>query len=464
MKRYRQAQLAGNLYYVRLKTSAGYVYKLGFTTMRSVHERLAFQGGGDEELIDKVFLFNHFDDAFDMEEQLHHHFRDKAVFRKKYPKSNGPLYKNGQSELYVEDILKLDSSYTQARGELTLKDLKVADLEHRGLTTEAANKSLALGEKLSVLTKLLLYPIYPVLIVIGWLSKLFGDDSELKEAIARSNARTAKNEAACAAIMSRIHKAVIAQATAVAKEAAEHGPDDYRLIVATRELARQTRVYKLKLSAVERKIAHQVMMAIEAMKHKDLTRFEELVHIDMLVFNLAQAMTSDYMTVSDYAIPPNNVMLVNLCNAMFEPGANPRDLLLRPVEDTYKKILRHYVETHMILTEDILLPAGPLYEFYEDHDLEERNGLAVYFGLGAVLDDFGRDITLQDAPLFTNAGDGLTFPIRVRNAKTRFEGDLILKASMTDRGRLALDFPNFRALQRECEAASEAVSESAAPT
>ena len=47
----------GNLYYVRLKTPVGTMYKLGFTKLSSVRERLAYQKSGDEQYIDKVFLF-----------------------------------------------------------------------------------------------------------------------------------------------------------------------------------------------------------------------------------------------------------------------------------------------------------------------------------------------------------------------------------------------------------------------
>ena len=51
------SRTAGHLYYIRLKTNFGPLYKLGFTSMSSVYERFAYKGNGDEKLIDEVYLF-----------------------------------------------------------------------------------------------------------------------------------------------------------------------------------------------------------------------------------------------------------------------------------------------------------------------------------------------------------------------------------------------------------------------
>jgi len=101
----------GYLYYARLRTAIGPVYKLGFTSMNSVHDRLAYKGDGAEKLIDEVLLFHHHHNAWDLEQELH-----VLCFHKKlFPSgstANMPLLGNGQSELYGEDILRMDSGYT----------------------------------------------------------------------------------------------------------------------------------------------------------------------------------------------------------------------------------------------------------------------------------------------------------------------------------------------------------------
>ena len=103
----------GNLYYVRLKTPVGTMYKLGFTKMSSVRERLAYQKSGDEQYIDKVLLFAHRPDAFTVEEQLHGYFGQKRLFGKYAAQKDRPLAGNGQSELYANDILGLDPEFTK---------------------------------------------------------------------------------------------------------------------------------------------------------------------------------------------------------------------------------------------------------------------------------------------------------------------------------------------------------------
>jgi hypothetical protein len=110
---------AGYLYYVRLKTSVGPLYKLGFTTRKSVYDRFALKGNGDETLLDEVYLFAHRDDAYAVEQQLHVHFADRNAFGAFASDPRMPLYQNGQSELYVDDILRLDPMFGPAQAERT---------------------------------------------------------------------------------------------------------------------------------------------------------------------------------------------------------------------------------------------------------------------------------------------------------------------------------------------------------
>lgn len=107
----RPARTDGYVYYVRLKTPLGLFYKLGFTSLGSVEERLAFQGKGDEDLVDKVLFFVYLKDGYDVETALHQHFRPRKAFSNVQSDPNLPLYRNGQSELYIDDILDYDSGY-----------------------------------------------------------------------------------------------------------------------------------------------------------------------------------------------------------------------------------------------------------------------------------------------------------------------------------------------------------------
>jgi hypothetical protein len=124
----------GHLYYVRLNTPVGLVYKLGFTTMASVQERFAFKGDGAEKLIDRELLFVRQSDAWAIEQELHRLFDKKKLF----PVggwSAMPLYGNGQSELYVEDVLGLDHSYTPVQAQATRDNILV--LTHASNEEEA---------------------------------------------------------------------------------------------------------------------------------------------------------------------------------------------------------------------------------------------------------------------------------------------------------------------------------------
>jgi len=120
------AVTTGHLYYVRLKTGFGPMYKLGFTTLPSLEERFAYQGQGDEALLDRQLLFAFRDDAYHIEQQLHCHFSDKRAFGRYSSNRTLPLYQNGQSEIYLEDILQLDLAYSKEQAEKTRARLREA--------------------------------------------------------------------------------------------------------------------------------------------------------------------------------------------------------------------------------------------------------------------------------------------------------------------------------------------------
>jgi hypothetical protein len=457
MKTYRPAQSAGNLYYVRLKTPVGPLYKLGYTTMKSAQERFAFQGENHEALIDQVLFFGYFDDAFDLEDQLHQHFRSQAAFSKKYPQAHGPLYKNGQSELYSEDILGLDSQYASEQSERTKQNLKIASYQSQGLSVESVQKSLDHGKLIQQVIEVVVTPLVWLILPITWLwMKVFGDENAHKQEVDRNKARTAREAQARQEFLEhslqRIRQTMLAQERRDFRESTQHDARDYQLIQATRQLEQQTCVTNLKIAARERELMDQARRAIAAIKTNDLALFEELVDINLLCFNLAEAMTSHLMMGSDYLIVANNTGMMNLMDAMMAPDAPARDLLLKPVENTYRTVLRHFVHTHAILTESILVPPGPLYEIdrsiggSSDADGSDE-GLGLYFGLGSHLDDLGRDVTLPDSPEFIFVEGALQAALHFRHTKRDFQGDLVLEIRMTTSGALAVDFPNFRELK-----------------
>lgn len=107
----------GYVYYVRLRTNKGVFYKIGFTTMESLEKRFSYKGSENYKLIDKIFLYKYFIYAYDIEQLLHDHLRNENAYSK-YKLANlfrdlsaHPLFRDGQTELYKEDVLGLDPDY-----------------------------------------------------------------------------------------------------------------------------------------------------------------------------------------------------------------------------------------------------------------------------------------------------------------------------------------------------------------
>lgn len=130
---------SGNLYYVRLKTPMGLMYKLGFTTLGSVHDRLAYQASGDEKYIDSVLCFVHLDDAWGAEQRLHQHFVQDVLFYKGGV-ADMPLFGNGQGELYRDDILGFDEDFTKEQSHGTRVNLWVNRHKKSGASDEEAEE------------------------------------------------------------------------------------------------------------------------------------------------------------------------------------------------------------------------------------------------------------------------------------------------------------------------------------
>ncbi|WP_208281642.1 hypothetical protein [Massilia oculi] len=153
------AVTAGHLYYVRLKTGFGPMYKLGFTSLPSLEERFAYQGQGDEALLDRQLLFAFRDDAYHIEQQLHGHFSEKRAFGRYSSNRALPLYQNGQSEIYLEDILQLDLAYSKGQAEKTracLRDARVHGMPDNPWWWKPVMLAIALPFRLVIATAVVL--------------------------------------------------------------------------------------------------------------------------------------------------------------------------------------------------------------------------------------------------------------------------------------------------------------------
>tara|TARA_R110001592_G_scaffold363263_1_gene682786 strand:- start:10339 stop:11010 length:672 start_codon:yes stop_codon:yes gene_type:complete len=167
---------SGNLYYVRLKTECGIFYKLGFTSLNSVHERLGYGGSNDAQYIDKVLLFVYLDDASEVENKLHSYLSDKKAFGKYSAAKEFPLSKNGQTELYIEDVLRLDSAYSEKQGEVTKRQLRNKRLLILGKSHNQANFEDLVVKVVTRVLSVLLLPLAIVLITL--FSKLDGQNTK----------------------------------------------------------------------------------------------------------------------------------------------------------------------------------------------------------------------------------------------------------------------------------------------
>lgn len=163
-RRYVPKVQSGHLYYVRLKTPVGKFYKIGFTAYGTVEERFDYGGSGDSKYIDKVLMFTYSDQAFDIEQSLHGCLYDKKAFAKFSANEHFPLSRNGQTELYIEDVLGLDPDYTPAQ-----KNKTIELMEEKRIFL--SNKSKAQWEMenlfVDILVKGITLVLFPAIVVLS---------------------------------------------------------------------------------------------------------------------------------------------------------------------------------------------------------------------------------------------------------------------------------------------------------
>jgi len=182
---------SGHVYYARLKTPQGTYYKLGYTSKRTLVERMAFGGHGDEKLIDRELLFSFREDAWDIEQVLLEHFDKHRAFGKFSNDPLMPLAGRGQSELFAHDILSLDDDLD-----------KLTDSEREALQGELAKAN---DGCLMVLLGLVLAPFtlgLSLLFIAGGLSGFF-DAAKGRRPVQRRPQHPPKIQALLNALKSR---------------------------------------------------------------------------------------------------------------------------------------------------------------------------------------------------------------------------------------------------------------------
>jgi hypothetical protein len=411
-------QDGGSIYYIRLKTEFGPIYKLGFTSLSSVHERLSYQGLGHERFIDKVFLFIKVDNAYEKEQILHRYFsrNKKQAFPVADPEM--PFFGNGQSELYFEDVLRMDVAYSDEQSANVRFKILRHKMRHAGESEEE-------------------------------IKKLIDDQKDVEEASRFLDACFSRLAKVYVKIRNLSLRLLFRKSIDTIQD---HKQSEEEEIIAYLKILR-ARVRKEQLDALSKESAaldnlaktkSSVIDAIAAFRDSNLAQFEASVNIDAFAYNLAEAMISDYMTPSDYSRIPMMCCMFDLCHAM-TTHPNPRDLLLKPVEDTHKAVLRHYIKTHSLLTEEIIFPDDPVYLVdgcASGDDLITE--FSDSFGPRSYLDVFGREFSIADIPDFREdtGGEWVEFELDVINTTTDFRGALKIRATLRD-GRVDLSFPNW---------------------
>jgi Meiotically Up-regulated Gene 113 (MUG113) protein len=409
--------IAGYVYYARLKTKFGPLYKLGYTSLGSVQERLAYQGKGHDRLIDVVLAFAPFDNALEVEQRLHAKFAHRQAFPKHLQHPDDPLQGNGSSEIYATDVLKLEDVSEDI---LLEREYAVEESLMRERMKRAGQSSERIAEKLAV-TAESRNVIVAIARRLGWLSRM----------LAKLNLWLDSDRA-------KAHARVI--------------EDD---IASLKQNAEQRRASRPMYGNEVYYLAVDVNKAIQAFRSGDLQAFEDLLDVDQAAVSFADAMTDDYIFGSDYMGVACNCGLLALVDAMAEGKGSPRDLLLRPVEATYRAILRHWVKTGRLLTEGIFLPEGPLYRIEASDD---RCGLALYFGVGTLVHDCGRHWWIAPNTPATKLHGAIEFPLQVRNEATGFQGSLTIRVTRSKQdGRLNLEFPDLLDLHEAADAAMQAL-------
>lgn len=385
----------GILYYVRLKTQFGMIYKLGFTSLESVHERLAYQRKGHERLIDAVLFSARFDNALVLEQCLHDHYDSKVLFP--VPDRDMPLYENGQSEVYAEDILGLDVTYTEERAKTVLFAIQTWRLRRLGKTeSEIAARAEEYADRDRFMRDLDAS--------IGWAFRLYKRFCDW------------------------LHGRRDVRPTAVGETTAF---DVNAILALIKEI---TQSYERTEAAI--------CAAIAALKAKDVENFERLVSTQQFSYNLTSALRRLYW--------PNVCQLSGWKPRVTETGFDTASLfncslssyegVFPPVLRTYENLLLEYVKNHTVAGDDIVLPE----ERIPGHEvLNEHFSPRIFFNI------IGKHWSFLDSPAFTRdtwSSRGkfgrTSFQVSVCNERNNVTTTVRIRC-LVQVGKLCVNFPEI---------------------
>lgn len=391
----------GHLYYVRLNTPLGKFYKIGFTTMRSVNDRLAFQGTGDEKYIDEVLYFNFRLGALGLEQSLHSYFSDKAAFHKYSAYVDLPLSRNGQSELYYEDVLELDNKFTPAQAESTRKAVELA-ITMRTYASEAWAKRVIAFSKIALSSLMVLAK------AVGWSIKKIQAIAGIKPAVIEPPASVLED-----------HKKV-------------------RLFLA--ELKREKMMKNLRQ---HRELT--IFLLIHAFSNRNLEALMKIISIEELGIDIANSIALDLQMFSDYLCIPNNCCMFALMEHMNH--ANCHELLTKPAADSYVPMIKEFVVMRKISDMSIHLPDDPIYAVDSEHrecDIKFDD----YFGAQEFIGLLGCSYISKTPFKHGDTDASVEFSLELEDKETASRFHLRVVASFK-KSQPRFTFPNLNELIRE---------------
>lgn len=440
---------AGNIYYVRLKSPFGPLYKLGFTSMSSVHERLAFQGAGHEKLVDVVLGFAYSRNALSIEQTLHGYFDSKRAFS--IPDALMPLAGNGQQEVYVDDILGMDEDFTREQAHsvrVRIQSQRTGQPLH-AIEADFERDARLEADVEDVMNLRFVWPI-------SWIWRAW---CAIEKALFTDGGKRKYEEKVQGMI--RWYREMGGEAQRERERPLGYPYVDE--VRADRQAKIALRMRQLEQARARVRLApfgDRLKAMFEALRDRNALLFECSVDVDRLVYNLAEAMTQDLTFGSDYMGVANNCDLMDLMDAI--AAGDPRDVLMIPVQEGYKALLRHWVKTGDLFSEDLPIPADPL--FYRTSDGQTHTVSPISsccFGPSFFLEVLGREWHWPQQPgrMGDDVDQWAEFDVEVRNAMSGFLGRLVVRVEpIAESEQLGVSFPNFYAEYRR------AIDESAAPT
>lgn len=446
---------SGYLYYVRLSTELGMLYKIGFTTFGSVQERLGYKGGRDDDLVDKVLLFKRMTDAADWEALLHRVFRKKRAF---YSDSEYlPLFRNGQSELYYEDVLGLDGDMedvaagsTEARRQEAYNYISFQHDKKMG-RTPVRQPIKALTEEQQAIWNLLEQIRGGSQGILDWVGRIFSGFALTKGRGRTRKTLSPEEEKAREFIVAlRGSSWADRHSEPTPRDPAAESLDVQLDILAAVGSSKEWTIKNARDVRLQVMLKNRIETAILAFRCGDLNKFEDLVDIPGVIDAIFDAQLS-YGFRSDYLGILHNCGMTTLMETQETMSvASLREVMVRPLHDTYRPLLRYFVRTKKILGTSLAMPDEPLYAFDSQFSENGEHPYSDYFSPGTLIRKLGTNWTLEKPLKLTFHDDAIQFFIGVKIPEIGFAGSLAVDVMFTKNyKKIAVRFPNLDSLLLE---------------